>query len=403
VIILPSIRPRDVGERLSHSRLAPHLPGLRSAHQIAPQSRLRQMSASPVGRRIDSLVGRDPVVRIALASGAALLLLALGMYLYDHSRRDVIADGVRVAGVPVGGLSEAAAVAKVEHELGARVDRPVRVRSGARSWTLAASEAGVRIDVRNMVGQAVSASRGGSIFSRTVRGLFGGRISRDIPIVASYSHASVRALTAAVRAALDRPARDASVSPGATGLSEVPGQDGVRVESDRLGARIVKALTGAAASPLVTVPYYRVHPAVSISQLASRYPAYIVIDRSAFRLRLYQHLKLTHTYEIAVGMEGLETPSGLHHIEWKQVDPPWYVPKKAWAGALAGTVVPPGPLDPLKARFMSFEGGAGIHGIDPSEYETIGHDASHGCVRMRIPDVIALYSRTPVGTPVYIA
>ncbi len=101
-------------------------------------------------------------------------------------------------------------------------------------------------------------------------------------------------------------------------------------------------------------------------------------------------------------MEGLETPAGLHHIEWEQVDPPWYVPKKAWAGALAGTVVPPGPADPLKARFMSIEGGAGIHGIDPSEYSSIGHDASHGCVRMRIPDVIALYSKSPVGTPVFI-
>jgi lipoprotein-anchoring transpeptidase ErfK/SrfK len=141
---------------------------------------------------------------------------------------------------------------------------------------------------------------------------------------------------------------------------------------------------------------------VTTAELASATPAYIVIERSSFRLRFYDHLKLASTYEIAVGMEGLETPAGLHHIEWKQVDPPWYVPNKAWAGALAGTVVPPGPGDPLKARFMSFEGGAGIHGIDPSEYSSIGHDASHGCVRMRIPDVIALYSKTPVGTPVYI-
>jgi lipoprotein-anchoring transpeptidase ErfK/SrfK len=116
----------------------------------------------------------------------------------------------------------------------------------------------------------------------------------------------------------------------------------------------------------------------------------------------YSHLKLAKTYEIAVGMQGLETPAGLYHIQWKQVDPPWYVPKKAWAGSLAGTVVPPGPADPLKARFMSFDGGAGIHGIDPSEYSSIGHDASHGCVRMRIPEVIDLYAKTPVGTPVYI-
>jgi len=72
------------------------------------------------------------------------------------------------------------------------------------------------------------------------------------------------------------------------------------------------------------------------------------------------------------------------------------------AGSLAGTVVPPGPSDPLKARFMSFDGGAGIHGIDPSEYGTIGHTASHGCIRMTIPDVIDLYSKVSVGVPVYI-
>jgi lipoprotein-anchoring transpeptidase ErfK/SrfK len=142
---------------------------------------------------------------------------------------------------------------------------------------------------------------------------------------------------------------------------------------------------------------------VSTAQLAAKYPAYIIIDRNAFTLRFYSHLQLASTYPIAVGMQGLETTAGIYQIQWKQVDPPWYVPNSAWAGALAGKTIPPGPQDPLKARFMAFNGGAGIHGIDPSEYSTIGHDASHGCVRMRIPDVIALYSRTPVGTPVYVA
>ena len=52
---------------------------------------------------------------------------------------------------------------------------------------------------------------------------------------------------------------------------------------------------------------------------------------------------------------------------------------------------------------MGFNGGAGIHGIDPSEYSSIGHNASHGCVRMRIPDVIDVYDKTDVGTPVFVA
>jgi lipoprotein-anchoring transpeptidase ErfK/SrfK len=361
------------------------------------------MSAPPLSWRSSRVAGRGRWTTAALVGCALLLLLVLGMYLYDHGRRDTIANGVRIDGVPVGGLSESAARAKVERQLTVSLSRPVTVRAGSHSWTLSPQDAQLRIDAQSMAAQALAASREGSIFSRTFRDLFGGSLNRNVPLAVSYSHSAVRSLTARVREAMDRPPRDAAVQASATGLAKVPGQDGVRVESAALSSRIEQALTGAAPGRTAAVPVFATKPKVGVSQLAALYPAYIVIDRAAFRLRFYQHLKLADTYEIAVGMEGLETPAGLHKIEWKQENPPWYVPNKAWAGALAGTVVPPGPLDPLKARFMSFEGGAGIHGIDPSEYETIGHDASHGCVRMRIPDVIALYSRTPVGTPVYIA
>jgi lipoprotein-anchoring transpeptidase ErfK/SrfK len=345
---------------------------------------------------------RSSIPIIAAIGVAVLLVLALAMYLYDHSRRDVIANGVKIDGVSVGGLRAGAARVKLQRELVVALDRPVTVRSRSQRWVLGPREAGVKVDVPNMVARAVNASREGSILTRTFRGLFGGGISRQIPLVVSYSHNSTRALAAKVRAAVSRPPVDASVAPSASGLKLVPGQDGRTVSYTKLGAAIDAALVGRTPNRTVIVPTHEIKPAVTTSQLTARNPAYIVIDRASFRLRFYDHLKLTRTYEIAVGMEGLETPAGLHKIEWEQVNPPWYVPKKAWAGALAGTVVPPGPGDPLKARFMSFEGGAGIHGIDPSEYETIGHNASHGCVRMRIPDVIDLYGKSPVGTPVYI-
>jgi lipoprotein-anchoring transpeptidase ErfK/SrfK len=50
---------------------------------------------------------------------------------------------------------------------------------------------------------------------------------------------------------------------------------------------------------------------------------------------------------------------------------------------------------------MGIFNGAGIHGTD--ELGSLGSAASHGCIRMAIPDVVALYDQTPVGTPVYIA
>jgi len=341
-----------------------------------------------------------PVVAIGFA--LLLLALALAAFLYDRSRRDVIANGVRIDGVAVGGLHTAAARAKVERDLVAHLDEPVVIRVGTRSWTLSPRESNVHVNVSNMVDQALTASREGSIFTRTAREVFGGSVNRNIPLAVGYSHGAVHALTAKIGSQVDQPPREASVEPSSSGLRTVPSQVGLTVQTSQLRARIDRALLGISPTRSVHVPTRSVQPAITTANLAARYPAYIVVDRSAFTLRYYAHLKLERSYEIAVGMEGLETPAGLHKIEWEQVNPPWYVPKKAWAGALAGTVVPPGPEDPLKARFMSFDGGAGIHGIDPSEYSSIGHDASHGCVRMRIPDVIDLYSKSPVGTPVYI-
>jgi lipoprotein-anchoring transpeptidase ErfK/SrfK len=78
------------------------------------------------------------------------------------------------------------------------------------------------------------------------------------------------------------------------------------------------------------------------------------------------------------------------------------VPQSPWAGKLAGTVVPGGtPQNPLKARWLGIFNGAGIHGTDA--IGSLGTAASHGCIRMAVPDVIQVYDEVPVGAPVYIA
>ncbi len=331
-----------------------------------------------------------------------LAVLVFGLYAYDHSRRERLAPGVRIDGIAVGGLSAKQAAARVQSRVAASMERAVLVTRGGHTWELSPRTAGVSVDVAGSVAAALQASRSGSIFTRTWRSLTGGRVNENLPLQVGYSQAAVRAFVEEVRSAVNLRPRDATVKPSAAGLTTVPDEPGLAVERKRLTQRVIHALTAPAATRNLSVPTLVRRPAVTTSMLANQYPAYIVVDRNDFRLRFYEHLKLASTYEIAVGMQGLETPAGLYHIQWKQVNPPWYVPNSAWAGALAGKTIPPGPEDPLKARFMSFDGGAGIHGIAPSEYSSIGHDASHGCVRMRIPDVIALYARTPVGTPVYI-
>jgi lipoprotein-anchoring transpeptidase ErfK/SrfK len=193
------------------------------------------------------------------------------------------------------------------------------------------------------------------------------------------------------------------VEPAAGGLRTVASRMGRRIDTAALHRDLERAVLNRSRPAAIDVTTLPVAPKVTEQSLAERYPAYIVVDRKDHVLRFFEHLQPARSWPIAVGKEGLETPAGLYDIQWKETNPKWRVPNSEWAGDLAGKTIPPGPDNPIKARWMAFNGGAGIHGIDPSAYGSIGTDASHGCVRMRIPDVISLYARTPVGTPVYVA
>ena len=73
----------------------------------------------------------------------------------------------------------------------------------------------------------------------------------------------------------------------------------------------------------------------------------------------------------------------------------------AWAVSLAGqTIAGDEPNNPLKARWLGVNGSVGIHGT--AEEWSIGSRASHGCIRMRVRDVVDLYPRVPLGAQVLI-
>jgi lipoprotein-anchoring transpeptidase ErfK/SrfK len=341
---------------------------------------------------------------VVLAVLALVGVIAVAALVYDHSNSDAIAAGVKVGGIPVGGMSKGRAQTIISARLRRIAGRPVKVHMLGHTYKLTAKRARLSTgDPAALADQAVKESRQGSIFTRVSRELTGGSVKAAVPVPVTYSKPAVARFVRRLAAKADRAAKEASVQPSASGLQTVSSHTGRDLNQGSLRRKVEKALGSLDGARTLTAHVRTVQPKVSTKELAAKYPAYIVIDRDNFTLRFFEHLKPARNFQIAVGMQGLETPAGLYDVQWKQTNPSWYVPNSAWAGALAGKVIPPGPQDPIKARWMAFNGGAGIHGIDPSEYGSIGHDASHGCVRMRIPDVIWLYDRSPVHTPVYVA
>ena len=335
---------------------------------------------------------------------AVLLLLLVGgavaAYAYDSARKDRIAEGVTVAGTDVGGMTTAQAQRVLVRDLKEPLEQPVAVAYKGKRFNLSAEDAGVTADIGGMVDEAIAKSREGNIISRVTRDLTGGEEPVQVSARVSYSEPAVRRLVRRVKRKLDQPARDAEVS--FPSLESVKEQTGIRVKGKVLRQRIAQALTVPGVARRVKATVATIQPKVTQAELADKYPIVLVADRNAFQLRLYKDLQLATQYTVAVGALGFDTPAGLYHIQNKAVDPPWSVPNSDWAGDLAGTVVPGGvPENPLKARWLGIYDGAGIHGTDQTY--SLGTAASHGCIRMAIPDVIELYDQVPVGAPIYIA
>jgi lipoprotein-anchoring transpeptidase ErfK/SrfK len=342
-------------------------------------------------------------ILLAVAIGLlALAANALGawMYFYDASRSDRIAKGVTIAGVDVSGLRAEAARERVSQRLVPHFNRRFLLAAEDRRFWIAPRRVGLRIDVDRMVTEAVKASRDGNIVDRFLREYRHRSLHRNIPLRIAYRAAAVEQIVSRVAKTLNEEPKSAELTASSTSLTVVKSKEGQAVRRQVLQRTIERRLVDPHAFHYIRVPILPVEPRVSTESLAAEYPSFITVSRPLKELRLFRNLKLEKVYRIAVGRAGLETPAGLYSIDDKQVNPSWHVPNSAWAGDLAGQVIPPGPDDPIKARWMGFYAGAGIHGTD--DIGSLGTAASHGCIRMSIADVEELYDLVPLHTPIYV-
>jgi lipoprotein-anchoring transpeptidase ErfK/SrfK len=107
-------------------------------------------------------------------------------------------------------------------------------------------------------------------------------------------------------------------------------------------------------------------------------------------------------YPVGVGKAGMAW-HGRAYVERKLVRPSWGPPIDIWrANPNLPAVIPGGsPRNPMGEAVLGLDrGNYAIHGTNNPA--SIGHYVSHGCIRMYNQDIVDLYGRVPVGTPVYV-
>ncbi|MGH7998670.1 MAG: L,D-transpeptidase [Brasilonema sp.] len=121
----------------------------------------------------------------------------------------------------------------------------------------------------------------------------------------------------------------------------------------------------------------------------------LVVALSDRRVYVYRGDIVIASYPIGVGKKGWETPIGSFQIMNKKLNPMWRHP-------ITGRVFASGEDSPLGDRWIGFwsdgRNQIGFHGTPDDE--VVGSAISHGCLRMRNPDVRLLYKQVSLGTPV---
>jgi hypothetical protein len=310
-------------------------------------------------------------VLVALAA-----FLAVGATAPSAARSPaLVPGGVAVSGIRLGGLSSESARGIVHH----RFEKALRIHFGSESWTVRPDGLGVRASVDDAVAKALQAAPGSNVELRL-----------------AVSRRNIRAYVAFLAAKYRQDPVDARLI-GVNGLRPViaEGRPGRRVARWLMEARIARALR----SPLRRTIALATKP-VAPKVTRANFGKVIVIGRDSHRLRLYEGRRFVREFGVATGQAAYPTPVGIFSIVTMQRDP-WWIPPPNADWARGAKPIPPGPGNPLGTRWMGLSAAAvGIHGTPDAA--SIGYSASHGCIRMRIPDASWLFEHVQVGTPVAI-
>ena len=288
----------------------------------------------------------------------------------------LIQPGVTIGGLLVGGLTAPEARELLEE----RFHRPLTL--------VVATERKLRVEPREL-GAAAH-------FLKAVKTAVGVRTPGfAVPLRVDVAQQKLERFLADLAARTDRAPVDASLTLKNLRPVARKSKPGLRLKQVIASQRLSLAIRKHERAPF-EVPYEELRPAVTESDLGK----VIVIKRESRTLLYYDGTKLKRTFRVATGQSSYPTPIGAFEIVTMQRNPWWYPPQgSAWAEG--AQPVPPGPGNPLGTRWMGISSPyVGIHGTPDAA--SIGYSASHGCVRMLIPQVEWLFQQVDVGTPVFI-
>lgn len=339
-----------------------------------------------------------PVWWVTLVLALVLALVgtgfAYGTHAYAGEYDGRILPGVTVAGVDLAGLTPQEAVAAVQEAAAPDLDRAITLEWEGQRWRTTPRELGATTNAEQVVAAALEASRSVNLGTLARMRWFGESLTLDQDLSVTHVDERVRAFVDEIAAELHVPARDAAVSVTGERFEIVPEETGQALDTDAAAAALRDALEGGGDEVDLVV-----HP-IEAAKTATDFSQVLLLRQSEHVLELYQDGHLTHSWNVAVGTSGYRTPTGVYEVTLKRHMPTWVNPSPNGWGASMPRRIGPGVNNPLGVRALNWSAPGAIRFHGTANVNSIGRDASKGCVRLTNDDVVELYDLVDVGTTI---
>ena len=326
-----------------------------------------------------------PVTLLLAAAGA------LGALAVDRHARRTLPSGAFIQGVDVGGLRFDEAVARVREKVESPLHRPVTLTVDTFKTQTTPWDLGYRVDVPAGVRLAMGERTKGNIVSRVSSQLFSSGGAPYVEIKPAWGPGRLDEVVAAAGKIISTAPKDADIDVSTGWVRIVPEKAGKEIDVEASKRAVMDGvITGDDTVRMVAKP---------IKAAADPKLAKVILVRAGENmLYLYENGQIVKQWPVATGAKGYLTPTGVHRITQKLVNPSWHNPGSAWARSLPA-VIGPGPNNPLGTRALRLDAPAIlIHAT--SNRSSIGYSESHGCIRMTEENEAELFSLVEVGTRV---
>jgi vancomycin resistance protein YoaR len=176
--------------------------------------------------------------------------------------------GVTIEGQSVSGLTEDAAVAKLEQYLAENQDKSITLTGGDKTWQIKPSELGTKVDITTAVTAAMSVTRQSNLVTDMATQLtlyFGGT---DVKLQGSVDSATLDTFIGKIATALDKPAVNAGLAIRGATVAVVEEKEGLIVDQQALKETLTETLLSLHSTDL-TIPMIKDDPDIVSSDNAT--------------------------------------------------------------------------------------------------------------------------------------